>query len=204
MDIQTVDAFASHIFCSFLPNDFSKLAQCKTELDYVDIKQEGQADSAGSSSQTVLDEFPNVKSALLKAFHEVNKEKLKYTNTEFKITTSWISKTPPGGYSNYHNHSNSFMSGILYFDEYDDDSGPLELADYNFPSNTFKLVPTEFNQYNSRDYTIYPGKNLLILFPSYLYHRIGINKSSKSRYSLAFNIIPSGAIGMQDSTIIMP
>jgi len=204
MDITTVDAFASHIFCSYLSDDFSRLAEQKQELEYVAIKQEGQAHSAGTSCQTILDQFQDEKSALLKAFNEVNNQKLKYTNTEFKISTSWISKTPSGGFSNFHNHGNSFMSGILYFDEYDDASGPLELAAFNFPTNSFQLVPSEFNEYNSKDYTIYPSKNLLILFPSYIYHRIGTNNSIQNRYSLAFNIVPSGTVGIHDSTLQLP
>ena len=204
MDITVVDAFASHIFCSYLDDNFSRLAEQKQELHYVDIRKEGKANSGGTSCQLILDQFQDEKIALLRAFHEVNTEKLKYLNTEFKISTSWISKTPPGGFSNFHTHANSFMSGILYFDEYDDNSGPLELASFNFPENSFQLVPTEFNEYNSQEYTIYPSKNLLILFPSYLYHRIGTNNSSETRYSLAFNIVPSGTIGMHDSTLKMP
>ena len=204
MDITVVDAFASHIFCFVLTEDFSNLSARKKELEYVDIFMPGDAKSSGTKCQTILDGFDREKNILIKHFNQLKDEKLKYNSTEFKISTSWITKTPSGGYSKYHNHGNSFMSGILYFDEYDDSSSPLELCGINMPSNTFQVVPDEFNQYNSRDYKIHPQKNLLVLFPSYLYHKIGYNNSSVDRYSLAFNIVPSGTIGMHDSTLKMP
>ena len=39
----------------------------------------------------------------------------------------------------------------------------------------------------------------LILFPSYLEHKIGYNDSEKNRISLAFNINPFGKTGTIDS-----
>ena len=204
MDITVIDAFASHIFCSVLTEDFSYLSKCKSELEYKDIIMPGDAKSSGTICQTILDKFDREKNILTKHFNHLNDEKLKYISTKFKISTSWITKTPPGGYSKYHNHGNSFMSGILYFDEYDNSSSPLELGSFNLPSNTFRILPDEFNQYNSSDYKLYPQKNLLVFFPSYLYHKIGYNNSSQDRYSLAFNVVPCGTIGTEDSTIQLP
>jgi len=43
--------------------------------------------------------------------------------------------------------------------------------------------------------------NTLILFPSNLRHKIDVNKSDKDRYSLAFNINPSGYIGGRDGRV---
>ena len=42
-----------------------------------------------------------------------------------------------------------------------------------------------------------PGS--LIIFPSYLQHKIGINNTKKQRFSLAFNINPFGKTGEGDS-----
>ena len=50
-----------------------------------------------------------------------------------------------------------------------------------------------------RETGMYPHKNQLILFPSYLKHRICEQKSDKTRYSLAFNIVPIGGYGYGDS-----
>ena len=39
------------------------------------------------------------------------------------------------------------------------------------------------------------------LLSQYLFHKIGLNKSDKTRYSLALNFIPSKGFGMHDSHI---
>ena len=37
---------------------------------------------------------------------------------------------------------------------------------------------------------------MLILFPSYLMHFVGANKSQVNRYSMAFNAIPKYSLGL--------
>ena len=45
-----------------------------------------------------------------------------------------------------------------------------------------------------------PSTNSLVLFPSYLSHRIAEHQSKKIRRSLAFNIVPVGSYGEYDSS----
>jgi len=47
-----------------------------------------------------------------------------------------------------------------------------------------------------------PKKNMLVFFPSYLYHKIEKNTSDEVRHSLAFNIMPDGATGKVDSEFV--
>ena len=61
-------------------------------------------------------------------------------------------------------------------------------------------MPTQFNEYNSNDWTFVPEPRQLIFFPSYLSHVIKENKSNKVRHSVAFNIVPIGEYGNGDST----
>lgn len=44
------------------------------------------------------------------------------------------------------------------------------------------------NEFNSNSYRITPRDNMLILFPSYLPHRVEQNLSEKDRISVSFNI----------------
>ena len=67
----------------------------------------------------------------------------------------------------------------------------------------FQILADNTNNYNCTNIQIFPQKNLLILFPSYLYHKITYNNSDKARYSLAFNISPVGKIGCDDSCIVL-
>jgi len=88
---------------------------------------------------------------------------------------------------------------VYYFDEYDNDSSALEFENPLTAYPDFQLIPTEFNIMNSNSWKIWPEKNLLVLFPSYLRHGVLKNKSNETRYSLAFNIVPVGKYGEGDS-----
>jgi hypothetical protein len=61
--------------------------------------------------------------------------------------------------------------------------------------------PTEWNILNSRRLIIEPEKNLLVFFPSVLRHRVSKYSGKDNRYSLAFNLFPTGKIGNGDSSI---
>jgi hypothetical protein len=67
--------------------------------------------------------------------------------------------------------------------------------------NNFSIYPKvkQYNPYNSVNVDISIEEGSLILFPSYLEHKIGYNDSEKNRISLAFNINPFGKTGTIDS-----
>lgn len=198
-----IPAFASYIFCLDVKENFSRIVNLQNEIEYWEILQPGEAKSAGSTTQYILDDFIREKNILMKYFNELKNNVLEYNSTDFKMTTSWITKTNPGGYSKSHNHGNSFMSGVFYYDDYDDASSAILFEPQNFPKNTFQILADNTNNYNCTNIQIFPQKNLLILFPSYLYHKITYNNSDKARYSLAFNISPVGKIGCDDSCIVL-
>jgi uncharacterized protein (TIGR02466 family) len=115
----------------------------------------------------------------------------------FQFTTSWVTKTPPNGYSQKHAHSNSFLSGVYY-----------PIGDKNFSIKFYKksdfwcIRNIETNNLNAGWYNINISENsVLILFPSDLKHSIEKNLSNKKRYSIAFNTLPLGEIGDGDSKI---
>ena len=56
------------------------------------------------------------------------------------------------------------------------------------------------NTNNAKEYILTPQKNMLLFFPSYIWHKILTNSSNTTRYSLAFNLIPIGQYGSGDST----
>jgi hypothetical protein len=61
--------------------------------------------------------------------------------------------------------------------------------------------PSEWNIYNYQSFVIQPDKNLLVFFPSDLKHKINVYTGLKDRYSVAFNLIPVGTIGLGDSSV---
>ena len=73
----------------------------------------------------------------------------------------------------------------------------IYLKNVIYPKNnieTFDIEAEEYNLYNSSDW-IYPVKNnQLIIFPSYLRHKVKKNIENKTRISLSFNVFLKGEI----------
>ena len=64
----------------------------------------------------------------------------------------------------------------------------------------FNVMPEDWNVYTGRVLKFSPKKNLLILFPSYLFHQVLSYEGTSIRKSLAFNIVPIGFYGDGDSS----
>jgi uncharacterized protein (TIGR02466 family) len=157
----------------------------RTKLDVSNI-------SMASQNKNVLEnkKFKKIKDRILKEFEYFNDHFLKYEN-KFKITTSWFTKTEKGKESNYHNHSNCMISGVLYL-QTDDKSGSINFIDYS--NRRFKLISKEYHVYNCMDFTFVPKNGLILFFPSEMHHKILRNESDITRYSIAFNLVPYGDI----------
>lgn len=140
-------------------------------------------------------QFKDLKNLLIKESKKYYKDILKYSN-DFKITTSWFTKTLKDESSNYHKHSNALISGVLYL-KVPKNSGDINFQVYN--DETFHLDCTEYNIYNSTNYTFETFPNLLIMFPSNLYHKILKSESNEPRISLAFNMMPYGDISNKNT-----
>ena len=148
-----------------------------------------------SKSILELENFIDLKKQLMNELNNFFHNVMNY-ESDFKITTSWFTKSQNSQSSNYHNHNNSMFSGILYL-RTDENSGDISFEDFN--NRRYKLNVKEYNIYNCTEYQIKPIEGLLILFPSEVHHKILKNNSNIVRHSLAFNIIPVGEIGSGDS-----
>jgi uncharacterized protein (TIGR02466 family) len=154
--------------------------------------------SETSSNNDILNtkELLFFKKILIDEFNIFKNNVFKYTYNDFKLTTSWITKSNPGKQSNYHNHNNCMYSGVFYINT-DNTSGDISFHDYSV--KRFELNVEEYNFNNASEIKFNPYNNLLILFPSELHHKILINKSDTIRYSLAFNLVPTGLLGNKNS-----
>lgn len=152
--------------------------------------------TASSKRKNILDDLPILKKMILNEFNLFKNNILKYTDNDFRITTSWISKSVKGQSSQYHNHNNCMYSGIFYV-QTTENSGSISFE--NFENTRFSLEPSEYNLYNCREISISPKNNTLLFFPSEVHHKILINNSNITRYAIAFNLIPVGKIGKESS-----
>ena len=149
---------------------------------------------SSTSNTHLLNEksFSFLKKALEKEINYFKNEILSFHKTKFKITTSWLTKTEPEQSSVYHTHNNCYYSGIFYIDV-DKESGNVSFD--SFANKRYEIIPTKYNLYNSTEYTFIPRNGMLILFPSEIPHRIIKNQSKLTRYSLSFNLCPTGKLG---------
>ena len=139
-----------------------------------------------------------LKNKIEKTFDEYKNKILRYENTYFKITTSWLTKTEYGQKSDYHKHSNCMFSAVFYVNQ-PKNSGNIMFTP--FKDKRFNIKPVEYNLYNSEAWRFIPEKHDLIIFPAETYHKIETHLSKENRYSLALNFIPTGKIGIYDSQL---
>jgi len=195
--------FSKPFYINLLDNiDFKSVLY---EIDKLKLKDSGvdasdlNVDniSAVSEDRFILEkpEFSNLKNIIMNEFVSFNTDCLMYKN-EFKITTSWFTKTKKGQQSNPHSHRNCMFSGILYI-KTTDNSGDIVFNDLT--DKRFLLRTKKYNIYNSEQFTFRPKNGMIIFFPSEITHQILKNNSDTDRISLAFNLIPIGDLGYYNS-----
>lgn len=121
-------------------------------------------------------------------FNEVSRKKY---SRDIAVVDSWLTKAKFLASSPFHDHKMSVLSGVLYFD----DSSPIEFRydDLFYEHIKFYRDPETFDhKYITSN--IKPKKGNLIIFPSFVQHRITPNKNKSHRYSLAFNTFFTGEI----------
>ena len=150
-----------------------------------------------SKEKDVLDRLPKLKTKLYSKFTKFKKDIMAYKN-DFKISTSWVSKTDKKQQSMYHNHKNCMYSGVYYPIVYKNSAPIIFHHDNNV---SFNLETTSNNINNSAEIRATPQNDTVIFFPSNLYHCIGEHLSNKTRYCIAFNLFPIGKLGDADSCV---
>jgi uncharacterized protein (TIGR02466 family) len=143
----------------------------------------------------VLNKNNLLKNKLLKCVnHFINELGLDF---KLKVTTSWLTKTLPKGFTQEHNHSLSFYSAVYY---------PFQSTEkYEFEfmkkKNDFWELSGYVKHYNhiNNKFKVEVNQNTLIIFNSNIKHRIPKNNTKNIRYSLAFNTMPIGFVGDKNS-----
>ena len=111
-------------------------------------------------------------------------------NMEPKLGNMWANINPPGGHNQSHLHPNSLFSGAYYI-KAPPNSGRLSLMDPRpgvqqcMPPRKKVKLPREL--WRETYYDPVPGR--IIMFPAWMWHKVGINKSNDTRISVSFNFI---------------
>jgi len=180
----------------------------KEEKEIRKIEREGMYKNAGNSNSNnnyIFNNNDNLKN--LKQFCEqqikiyVKEVIVPKVELDFYITQSWLNVTKPGEFHHEHSHPNSIISGVFYISTEEDDK-----ITFTDPNRKIKekilFEQKEFNLWNSITWFFPVKNNELVLFPSWLDHKVDINENATTdRISISFNIFVKGHLGIrQDLT----
>lgn len=140
-------------------------------------------------------ELASIKQAVHEAL-DVYADKVMGIDQQLYVTQSWslINESNVGMHT--HSHSNSVVSGSLYYCNL-----PTPPSNMVFDRHTMyqqlALPPASGKQnlYNTQGNIVKPNKSDVILFSSGIQHAVEVNLSTQPRYSIAFNCFVKGKLG---------
>ena len=106
---------------------------------------------------------------------------------KLKITGMWAIVNPTNASNARHIHSNNFIS-VAYYVKAPKNSGNIVFYDPRSANVIRTPIISTQNKLNSTTFSVSPEEGLMVLFPSYLHHSVNMNKSSKERIVISFNI----------------
>jgi len=120
-------------------------------------------------------------------------------NIELYITQSWLNYTEENQYHHRHEHPNSIVSGVLYFDS----DKANDMIKFFSPIKYQQIKPeiddSKYNIWNSSSWWFTVETGQLVMFPSSTTHQVDTKKGNNTRVSLAFNTFYKGAVGSNSS-----
>lgn len=197
------------------PVFFIPFAEFKLDFDFTELQKDdrwikgtAQRENFGRydtemypDRYRILDKYPQLSRLILSKFFQ-------YTNeigidTDFVLTTSWLTKCEKGDTIAGHAHKNCEFSGILYYDDDYTNQPPLLFSNPILRCfTTFAPAPDSgLTTGYTNDWNRLPESGLLLFWPSYIAHSMYAKETSKPRRSLAFNFAPRGDWGHGDSTM---
>lgn len=140
-------------------------------------------------------ELRSIKKAVHEALDAYAREVLGVEN-RLEVTQSWALMNPPGVGMHAHTHSNSIVSGSLYYAPMPDPPGNMVFERANgYQQIDMRVSEGRQNVYNTPRNAVVPRQGDLVLFSSSIMHFVEMNQSKQNRYSIAFNSFARGTIG---------
>ena len=109
---------------------------------------------------------------------------IKYPNPDFALTESWFNFYQTSDFQYDHTHPQNRISGVYYYNATESD-GKIRFQTPN-PHMQFGGFPSDRIAVDAVSYR--PKTGRIILFPSWLSHRVNINETTGERISIAFNL----------------
>ena len=186
--------FPTPIYTTKMDREFTK-----QELQFVNNQKNYCEDNKGNISTKnnyILNkkEFKNINNFLEKHCQNyLDTIICPKNNIKLNITQSWLNYTEKDQYHHKHEHPNSVVSGVLYFDC--DKENDKILFSSNKGYQQIKPEIKDFNIWNSETWWFALETGQLVMFPSSTTHQVDTKKGTNTRISLAFNTFYKGTIG---------
>ena len=140
-------------------------------------------------------ELKSIKDAVQEAL-DVYAREVMGIKQQLYVTQSWSLINHPNVGMHGHSHSNSVISGSLYYcDMPEPISGMIFDRHRTYQQLDLRPERERQNLYNTPVNIVVPKKHDLVLFSSGLQHVVQQNTSSQPRYSIAFNTFIRGTLG---------
>ena len=104
-----------------------------------------------------------------------------------KITSMWAIINSKNAFNEKHHHGNSALSAAYYV-KAKKNSGDIMFFDPRQANVFHHPISSEVNKINSQVQSVTPKAGTLILFPSYLEHKVNPNLSDEDRIVISFNV----------------
>lgn len=144
---------------------------------------QGRSCRAGWNSQDKLFEdalFAPLKAVVMESLASILKEHYNITTDQKASIVAWANVHDHGGFNTQHLHPNNTFSGTYYL-RVPEGAGPIVFKDPRYASLMNPLG-------TATESAILPKEGQLIIFPSWLEHRVELNQSQDARVSVAFNV----------------
>ena len=106
---------------------------------------------------------------------------------KIELATCWAIVNGKLASGAVHCHPNSFLSGVYYVNT-TDETGKIFFQDPRTAASMCAFPVTEFTPWTLRQVSYQPVPGGMLIFPSWLYHGVGLNLCDTPRVSISFNI----------------
>ena len=191
-DIEVLPLFSSICAQIKIENNYDHvLRDIKTNILFDKIDNKFGKNNHISKSKQILKKYDYLRLDIEKIWEFFKSSVLLHTQTDFSIVSSWATKFDSDSWCHLHGHCNSYYSGVFYLSDYESKfGGELFFDSIGVIPDQIIVENESSNIFNSREVKFAPLKNTVILFPSYLRHKVEHYTGKNTRYSIAFNILP--------------